>query len=101
MFLAVTGGRSIALAILYGVVIGIGFLVSPVVQSLGVGLFGRDFGWTFAATVLSAHVAFGATLGVLLGRRANARAAVSGRSRWGVSPEQPPVAGRARSAARP
>lgn len=100
IFLAVTGGRSIALAILYGVVIGIGFLVSPVVQSLGVGLFGRDFGWTFAATVLCAHVAFGATLGVLLGRRANARAAVSRRSRWGVSPEQPPVAGRARSVGR-
>lgn len=101
IFFAVTGGRSITLATLYGIAIGVGFLVSPVVQSLGVGLFGRDFGWTFAATVLSAHMAFGATLGVLLGRRANARAAVSRRSRWGVSPELPPVAGRARSAARP
>ncbi len=100
IFFAVTGGRSIALAILYGIAIGVGFLVSPVVQSLGVGLFGRDFGWPFAATVLSAHIAFGATLGVLLDRRINVRAVVSRRSWWGVSPE-PPVAGRTRSSARP
>lgn len=100
IFLAVTGGRSIALATLYGIAIGVGFLLSPVVQSLGVGVFGRDFGWTFAATVLSAHVAFGATLGVLLGRRANTRGAVPRRSPWGVSRQQPAVAARARSAVR-
>lgn len=52
----------------YGLAIGIGFLVSPVVQSLGVGLFGRDFGWHFAATVLTAHAAFGAALGAQLRR---------------------------------
>lgn len=69
IFLALTGGRSIALATIYGIAIGVGFLMSPVVQSLGVGLFGRDFGWTFAATVLSAHTAFGAALGALLSRR--------------------------------
>jgi hypothetical protein len=85
IFLALTNARSIALATLYGVAIGVGFLVSPVVQSLGVGLFGRDFGWSFAATVLTAHAAFGATLGVLLNRWTNPRGAVSGRSRWGVS----------------
>jgi len=68
IFLAVTGGRSIVLATAYGLAVGVGFLVSPVVESLGVGLFGRDFGWQFAATVLSAHAAFGATLGWLLGR---------------------------------
>ena len=100
IFFAVTGGRSIALAILYGIAIGVGFLVSPVVQSLGVGLFGRDFGWPFAATVLTAHMAFGATLGVLLGRLAKTRGAVRRRSPWGVSPEQPAVAARAGSAGR-
>jgi len=47
-------------------VIGLGFLVSPVVQSLGVGFMGRDFGWHFAATVLVAHLAFGTALGFLL-----------------------------------
>lgn len=52
----------------YGVAIGVGFLVSPVVQSLGVGVFGRDFGWHFAATVLTAHAAFGFTMGALIRR---------------------------------
>jgi len=54
-------------AIPYGVGIGIGFLISPVVQGLGVGLFGINFGWHFAATVLSAHLAFGAAMAWLLG----------------------------------
>jgi hypothetical protein len=41
-------------AIPYGIAAGVGFLVSPVVQGLGVGLFGVNFGWHFAATVLTA-----------------------------------------------
>jgi hypothetical protein len=53
-------------AIPYGFLLGVGFLVSPVVQSLGVGVFGVDFGWHFAATVLTAHLAFGTALGALL-----------------------------------
>jgi hypothetical protein len=55
-------------AVPYGVALGVGFLVSPVVQGLGVGLFGVNFGWRFAATVLAAHVAFGAAMAHLLGR---------------------------------
>ncbi len=66
IFVVVTGGRSVALAIAYGLGVGIGFLGSPVVESLGVGLFGREFGWHFAATVLAAHAAYGAALGGLL-----------------------------------
>ncbi len=62
-------GRPRWWSILYGVAIGFGFLVSPVVQSLGVGLLGKDFGWHFAATVLTAHAAYGATLGALSGVR--------------------------------
>ena len=50
----------------YGILVGVGFLASPVVQSLGVGLFGVDFGWRFAATVLTAHAAFGFALSLLL-----------------------------------
>lgn len=69
IFVTLTGGRSVVLAISYGAAIGLGFLGSPVVQSLGVGTFGREFGWHFAATVMTAHVAFGAALG-RLGRRA-------------------------------
>ncbi len=59
---------STLLATAYGIVIGFGFLVSPVVQSLGVGILGRDFGPSFAATVLIAHAAFGAALGFALER---------------------------------
>jgi hypothetical protein len=62
IFALLIGHRSRYWAVPYGVAIGLGFLVSPVVQSLGVGLFGRDFGWQFAATVLTAHAAFGAAL---------------------------------------
>ena len=53
-------------AIPYGILLGVGFLVSPVVQGLGVGIFGADFGWHFAATVLTAHLAFGMALATLL-----------------------------------
>lgn len=52
----------------YGILVGVGFLASPVVQSLGVGLFGVNFGWRFAATVLSAHAAFGLALWWMMSR---------------------------------
>lgn len=65
IFAALFMGRSRWWAIPYGLAIGLGFLASPVVQSLGVGLFGKDFGWRFAATVLTAHAAYGAALGAL------------------------------------
>jgi hypothetical protein len=55
-------------ALPYGTAVGIGFLVSPVVQGLGVGIFGVNFGWHFAATVLTAHLAFGAAMALLLRR---------------------------------
>lgn len=66
MFLAVVRRPSIVAAISYGIAIGLGFLAGPVVQSLGVGPFGRDFGPSFAATVLLAHASFGCALGLAL-----------------------------------
>ena len=51
--------------VLYGITLGIGFLVSPVVLSLGVGYFGLQFSTGFPITVLAAHAAFGLLLGVL------------------------------------
>jgi hypothetical protein len=48
--------------------LGVGFLISPVLQGLGVGIFGVNFGWHFAATVLTAHLAFGAAMALLLRR---------------------------------
>ena len=62
-------GRSRWWAVPFGLLIGLGFLASPVVQSLGIGFFGKDFGWRFAATVLTAHAAYGTALGALLGRK--------------------------------
>ena len=66
IFALLRGRASKWWAIPYALAIGVGFLGSPVVQALGVGLFGRDFGWHFAATVLTAHAAFGAALGALI-----------------------------------
>ena len=54
--------------VLYGILVGLGFLVSPVVISLGVGYFGLQFSKGFPITVLSAHLAFGLALGVLANR---------------------------------
>jgi len=60
--------------ILFGLLIGIGFMMSPVVKSLGIGLFGFEFknGYEFATTVTLAHVAYGFALSFLL-RRFNKR----------------------------
>jgi hypothetical protein len=66
VFVMLAKGRSSWRAVPFGVAVGIGFLASPVVVALGVGPFGRDFGWRFAATVLAAHVAFGAALAALV-----------------------------------
>lgn len=49
----------------FGLAIGVGFLVSPVVLSLGVGYFGLEFSYGFPITVILAHLAFGGSLGVL------------------------------------
>lgn len=68
VFALLVGNSSKWWAVPYGVAIGVGFLASPVVLALGVGPFGRDFGWHFAATVLTAHAAFGLVLGALAPR---------------------------------
>ena len=51
--------------LLFGLNVGLGFLVSPVVIALGVGYFGLQFSYGFPITVLLAHLAFGTALGVL------------------------------------
>ena len=52
----------------FGVVIGIGFMLSPVVSALGVGFLGLQFSKGFPITVTLAHAAFGALLGWLASR---------------------------------
>ncbi len=64
------------LGILYGIALGVGFLVSPVVVSLGVGYFGLQFSKGFPVTVLTAHAAFGLALGLLATRFLSAQPSV-------------------------
>ena len=47
----------------FGIGIGIGFMLSPVVSALGVGFLGFQFSKAFPITVTLAHAAFGALLG--------------------------------------
>lgn len=54
--------------VLYGIFLGLGFLASPVVVSLGVGYFGLQFSLGFPITVLVAHVVFGWMLGAVAKR---------------------------------
>jgi hypothetical protein len=49
----------------FGVLIGLGFMLSPVVSSLGVGFLGLKFSRGFPVTVTVAHAAFGLALGWL------------------------------------
>jgi hypothetical protein len=50
-----------------------------VVQGLGGGIFGLNFGWLFAATVVTAHLAFGVAMAWVL-RRDSAVARIRCRS---------------------
>ena len=62
--------RCIWQGLIYGLLIGVVFMISPVVKSLGIGLFGVEFknGYQFAITVTIAHAAFGVGLSTLLSR---------------------------------
>jgi hypothetical protein len=62
------GTRRRWIGALYGLLIGIGFMVSPVVKSLGVGYFGLQFSYGFPITVGLAHLGFGVALGFLARR---------------------------------
>jgi hypothetical protein len=68
LYVLVLGASRRWVGILFGIAVGLGFLVSPVVVSLGVGYFGLQFSVAFPVTVLLAHVAFGAALGMLAHR---------------------------------
>jgi hypothetical protein len=52
----------------YGVLLGFGFMLSPVVSALGVGFLGLEFSKGFPVTVTLAHAAFGTVLGWLAAR---------------------------------
>jgi len=71
VYALLSGGARWWFAIIYGVVIGIIFMVSPAVTALGIGYFGLQFGWGFPVTVTLAHLAFGTVLGLSLNRWLN------------------------------
>jgi len=54
--------------VLFGIFIGLGFMLGPVVSSLGVGFLGLAFSKGFPVTVMLEHLAFGGILGWLTAR---------------------------------
>jgi len=68
IFSVVAGKGNIKHGILFGVLVGIGFMVSPVTRALGIGMFGLQFkdGYQFLLTVTLAHIAFGSILGWIM-----------------------------------
>lgn len=68
IYVLVIGARRIWAGLVYGLAVGVGFLLSPVVASLGVGFLGLQFSVGFPITVLLAHAAFGLSLGWLAKR---------------------------------
>jgi hypothetical protein len=50
---------------IFGLLLGFGFMFSPVVSALGVGSMGLEFSKGFPVTVTLAHAAFGSVLGWL------------------------------------
>ena len=52
----------------YGVFLGFGFMLSPVVSALGVGFLGLESSKGFPVTVTLAHAAFGTVLGWVTAR---------------------------------
>ncbi len=71
IILSVLAGKgNIKSGILFGILVGIGFMVSPATRALGIGLFGLEFkdGYQFLLTVTLAHIAFGLILGLILSK---------------------------------
>lgn len=67
IFAVLFGRKPIRWALLYAQLIGIGFLLSPAVKSLGIGFMGLDMP-TMPVTVILAHLAYGLILGALCRR---------------------------------
>jgi len=63
------GKGKILYGLVFGMLMALGFMMSPVVVALGVGKFGVDFGIGFAITVMLAHFAFGLILGLYVYRK--------------------------------
>lgn len=62
IYLLLFGRRQPWLAFPYALMVGTGFLLSPVPKALGAGYFGAELGAKFALTVYLAHILFGTAL---------------------------------------
>jgi len=67
IFAVLFGRKPLRIALAYGVLMALGFLASPAVTSLGIGFMGRDMPG-MPVTVVLAHLAYAALLGVLTRR---------------------------------
>ncbi len=67
IFAVVFGRTSLLSAVVYGELVGMGFLISPAVSSLGIGFMGLEMPM-MPITVALAHLAYGLILGVLCRR---------------------------------
>lgn len=79
-FALLLGRRPLVWYLGYGTVIGLGFLASPAVSSLGIGAFGLGMP-SMPITVIAAHAVYGWVLGVLHRRLS--------RRRWAAEPPMP------------
>ena len=68
IYVLLSGTCRLWLGTIYGVLLGLGFMLSPVVSALGVGFLGLEFSKGFPVTVTLAHAAFGTALGWLSAR---------------------------------
>lgn len=70
IFSLILGQPKIWQGLVFGILIGIVFMISPVVIALGIERFGLQFkdGYQFAATVTLAHAAYGVLLAAILKR---------------------------------
>jgi len=67
IFAVLLGRKTVSWGVAYGVIIGTVFLMSPPVDSLGIGFMGKDMP-TMPLTVYIAHLAYGGILGWLCHR---------------------------------
>lgn len=68
IFSLIFGRGKIWMSVIYALLIGTGFMISPATKALGVGIFGLQFkdGYQFLTTVILAHIAFGSIVGWMI-----------------------------------
>lgn len=78
LYMIFVGSRRWWAGTIFGIVVGTGFLLSPVPVAMGVGLFGAQWGAKFAITVYLAHMVYGTLIAVLVQRYSLVQGSVFG-----------------------